>query len=68
MSVGSPAHDLLRRPRGERAGRATGVIEPATAALVGLTAIGAALRFYRIAHQGFWFDEADTAMLVHLSP
>ena len=26
------------------------------------------LRFYGIGHQGFWFDEANTAQLVHFSP
>jgi mannosyltransferase len=26
------------------------------------------LRFYRLGHQGFWFDEANTALLVHFSP
>ena len=33
-----------------------------------LTALGACLRFVRIGHQGFWFDEANTALLVHMSP
>ncbi|HEY2258577.1 MAG TPA: glycosyltransferase family 39 protein [Solirubrobacteraceae bacterium] len=26
------------------------------------------LRFYRLGHQGFWFDEGNTALLVQLSP
>jgi uncharacterized membrane protein len=30
--------------------------------------LAVALRFYRLGHQGFWFDEADTALLVHFSP
>ncbi len=32
-----------------------------------LTVLGAVLRFYRIGHQGFWFDEGNTALLIHLS-
>jgi len=35
---------------------------------VALTILAALLRFYGIGHQGFWFDEANTAQLVHLSP
>jgi mannosyltransferase len=34
----------------------------------GLTAVAAALRFYGLGHQGFWFDEGNTVLLVHLSP
>ena len=30
--------------------------------------LAAVLRFYRIGHQGFWFDEGNTALLVHFSP
>jgi mannosyltransferase len=41
---------------------------PAFAAVAGLTALAAALRFTAIGHQGFWFDEAHTVLLVHLSP
>jgi mannosyltransferase len=33
-----------------------------------LTALAAVLRFTRLGHQGFWFDEANTALLVHFSP
>ena len=36
--------------------------------VAGLTALAAILRFYRLGHQGFWFDEANTALLVHFSP
>jgi mannosyltransferase len=65
VSVGAVAHDL-KRPAGARpAVRAL----PTPALLVGaLTVLAAALRFYRLGHQGFWFDEANTALLVHLSP
>jgi mannosyltransferase len=37
-------------------------------ALAGLAGVAAVLRFSGLAHQGFWFDEADTAQLVHFSP
>jgi hypothetical protein len=33
-----------------------------------LTLLAAVLRFVRIGHQGFWFDEGNTALLVRLSP
>jgi len=42
--------------------------DPALVGVAALTVLGAALRFYRLAHQGFWFDEANTALLVHFSP
>jgi 4-amino-4-deoxy-L-arabinose transferase-like glycosyltransferase len=41
---------------------------PAIAAVAALTVLAALLRFYRLGHQGFWFDEANTALLVHFSP
>ena len=37
-------------------------------AACGLTLLAAVLRFYRLGHQGFWFDEGNTALLVHFSP
>jgi mannosyltransferase len=33
-----------------------------------LTVLAAALRFVRIGHQSFWYDESFTALLVHYSP
>jgi mannosyltransferase len=39
-----------------------------TLAVVALTALAAVLRFYRLGHQGFWFDEGNTALLVQFSP
>ena len=33
-----------------------------------LTLLAAALRFYGLGHQGFWFDEASTALLVKFTP
>ncbi len=44
------------------------LVRPAWIAVIALTALAAALRFYRLGHQGFWFDEANTALLVHFSP
>ncbi|MGH3262251.1 MAG: glycosyltransferase family 39 protein, partial [Trebonia sp.] len=61
----SVVHERLH-VRGES--RTVAVSRPEVVALLALTAVGAALRCYRLAHQGFWFDEANTAMLVHLSP
>jgi mannosyltransferase len=36
--------------------------------LAALTVLAAILRFTRIGYQGFWFDEGNTAQLVHFSP
>ena len=41
---------------------------PVALAVVGLMVLGAVLRFTRIGHQGFWFDEGNTALLVGFSP
>ncbi len=40
----------------------------ALGAVVVLSVLAALLRFYRLGHQGFWFDEANTAFLVRFSP
>src|SRR5439155_26485479 len=37
-------------------------------AVAALTLLAACLRFVGIGHQGFWFDEGNTALLVHFSP
>jgi mannosyltransferase len=44
------------------------VSAPVVVAVAALTVLAAVLRFYRLGHQGFWFDEANTVLLVHLSP
>jgi uncharacterized membrane protein len=36
--------------------------------VAGLTVLAAALRFVRIGHQSFWYDESFTVLLVHHSP
>jgi mannosyltransferase len=48
-----------------------GSLSPARATGAAVTALvlaGAVLRFSGLAHQGFWFDEANTALLVKFSP
>lgn len=55
-------------PRRTRARPAVRVADRATAAVIGLTLVAAALRFWRIGHQSFWYDEAFTVVLVHRSP
>ena len=42
--------------------------DPAALAVAAITLLAAVLRFYRLGHQGFWFDEGNTALLVHFSP
>ncbi len=37
-------------------------------AVAAITVLAAVLRFYRLGHQGFWFDEGNTALLVHFAP
>jgi len=66
VSVGTT---VLSRPPTRRAARRAGSLLTRVAIAVGtLTVLGAVLRFYRLGHQGFWFDEGNTALLVHLSP
>lgn len=57
-------------PRSARRDRAGGAALSAAggAALAGLVALAAALRFVLIGHQGYWFDEGNTVLLVHFSP
>src|ERR1700748_3297466 len=67
VSVVTAPGDLRRRGAPAPAGRAV-LADPAVVAVAALTVLGAILRFYRLGHQGFWFDEANTALLVHFSP
>jgi mannosyltransferase len=39
----------------------------ALGAVAALTGLGALLRGWGLAHQGLWYDEADTALLMHFS-
>ena len=69
MSVGTAAPDLPRAGARAPAARVRArLADPTVAAVAALTVLGAALRFYRLGHQGFWFDEGNTALLVHFSP
>jgi mannosyltransferase len=69
VSVGTAAPDLRRPGAPARAAGVRALLaDPAVAAVTALTVLGAVLRFYRLGHQGFWFDEGNTALLVHFSP
>ena len=69
VSAGSLADgDPLTARRVLREPRSWGFTEPVTVGVAALTVLAAVLRFYRLGHQGFWFDEANTALLVHFSP
>jgi len=67
VSVGTAAPDL-RHPRAPASSARALLADPVVLAVAGLTVLGAVLRFYRLGHQGFWFDEGNTALLVHFSP
>jgi mannosyltransferase len=66
VSVGAVAPEL-KRPAADARPSAR-ALSGAVLLAGGLTVVAAILRFYRLGHQGFWFDEANTALLVHLSP
>jgi mannosyltransferase len=69
VSVGTAPADLRRPGASSSFARVRVVLaDPAVTAVAALTVLGAALRLYRLGHQGFWFDEGNTALLVHLSP
>jgi hypothetical protein len=68
VSVGTLSGDLRRSGRTLSAARARVLGDPAATAVVALTVLAAILRFTRIGHQGFWFDEANTDADVHYSP
>ncbi len=72
MSVGSLSGDVRRLAGFIESGRTRARGDPAVAtvtiAIVALTVLAAVLRFTRLAHQGFWFDEANSAADVHYSP
>jgi mannosyltransferase len=62
---------LSERARRPGAGADTlthAVSDPAARAVLALTLLGAVLRFYGVGHQGYWFDEGNTVLLIHLSP
>jgi mannosyltransferase len=68
VSAGSLTNRDLPSPLREgRVADAGLLAAPAVGAVATLTVLAAVLRFYGLGHQGFWYDEADTAQLVHLS-
>jgi 4-amino-4-deoxy-L-arabinose transferase-like glycosyltransferase len=66
VSVGTVTRPLRQRLTG--AGRLHAVSSPAAVTVGALTLLAAILRFAGLGHQGFWFDEGNTALLVHFSP
>jgi mannosyltransferase len=69
VSVGTAAPGLRRPGEHARASRARAALADRTVlAVAAITLLAAILRFYRLGHQGFWFDEGNTALLVHFSP
>jgi uncharacterized membrane protein len=69
VSVGT-LRDRARNPAPGSAGARARALaaDRAVIALSLVTVLAGVLRFARIAHQGFWFDEANTALLMHYSP
>lgn len=68
MGVGAVADGRDRSRLSVPVSRSEAWSGPVLATVATLTLLGAVLRFTRIGHQGFWFDEANTAQLVHFSP
>ena len=59
----------MARDSGRREGVRLARIDSSTGwTIAGLTVLAAIIRFYYIGHQGFWFDEGNTALLVSKSP
>lgn len=68
MSVGALSEGRRRPLIGGRPAARTRPLVTSVWAVAALTVLGAALRFTRLGHQGYWFDEGNTVLLVHLSP
>jgi hypothetical protein len=68
VSVETASPTAARRASSATAGRSWSLVRPALIAVAALTVLATAIRFYHLGHQGFWFDEATTALLVHFSP
>ncbi len=66
MNVGVAA-DTLRPPLPSVRTRVLAT-NKTTLIVAGVTVLGAVLRFTRIGHQSFWYDESFTVLLVHHSP
>jgi 4-amino-4-deoxy-L-arabinose transferase-like glycosyltransferase len=69
VSAGTVVPEVRRPVASAPAARARSLLGSSVGlAVIGLTVVAALLRFWRIGHQGFWFDEGNTALLVHFSP
>jgi mannosyltransferase len=69
VSVGTVLPELRRHGARAQAARTRAVVaDPAALAVIALTLLAAALRFYHLGHQGFWFDEANASNDMRLSP
>jgi hypothetical protein len=67
VSVGTLSGDQRRSVGTLSAARTRVLDDPAAAAVAVLLVLAAVLRFTHIGHQGFWFDEANTAADTHHS-
>jgi hypothetical protein len=69
VSVGTAARDL-GRPRARRQAAPIRALlsDRVVLAVAGLTVLAVFLRFYRIGHQGFWFDEANASNDMRFTP
>ena len=68
VSVGSLTHPAPARAAASRAREARAWITDRGLVVLGsLVVVAALLRFYRLGHQGFWFDEGNTAQEVHFT-
>jgi predicted membrane-bound mannosyltransferase len=68
VSVGALLGERQRPLRGGRQSLLETISTPTAAALAAITTLAAVLRFVGLSQQGFWFDEGNTALLVHFSP
>jgi 4-amino-4-deoxy-L-arabinose transferase-like glycosyltransferase len=68
VSVGTLPSNAPSQAPAARAREAQSLIRGETLVLGALVILAAALRFYRIGHQGFWFDEGNTAQEVGFTP
>ncbi len=68
MSVGAVSQPRQAPLSGGERSLAQALSSPAALTVAALTVLAAVLRFVGIGHQGFWFDEGNTALLVHFPP
>jgi 4-amino-4-deoxy-L-arabinose transferase-like glycosyltransferase len=68
VSAGTLTRDTRTPAPGRRAAVGRFALDRDVVMLALLIAIAAFLRFWRLRHQGFWFDEANTSQEVHYRP